>query len=170
MGKYSFICDPSALDMAPLLDPLMSTPQIERDSFVTLHYRLAGPQGDLINTFTDKPATLTLGSSELSPALELALIGLKEGTHTTLEIAAGEAFGPRNPDMLQWVKHALLAQLSEPTQVYQTGDVVQFPTPKGDGQYAGTVIESSESAVLFDFNHPLAGQAVTFEVHVLGVL
>jgi FKBP-type peptidyl-prolyl cis-trans isomerase SlpA len=148
----------------------MSIPKIERDSFVTLHYRLAGPHGDLINTFTDKPATLTLGSSELSPALELALLGLEEGTHTTIEIAPGEAFGPRNPDMLQWVKHVLLAQLSEPTQVYQTGDVVQFPTPKGDGQYAGTVIESSDSAVLFDFNHPLAGRAVTFEVQVLGVL
>jgi len=97
-------------------------------------------------------------------------LGLEEGMHTTLNIAAGEAFGPRNPDMLQWVKHGLLAQLSEPTEVYQTGEVVQFPTPHGDGHYAGTVIERSETAVLFDFNHPLAGQAVTFEVKVLGVL
>ena len=152
------------------LNAFMPIPKIENHSFVTLHYRLAGPHGDLINTFNDKPATLTLGASELSPALEMALIGLEEGTHTTLQIAAGEAFGPRNPDMVQWVKHALLAQLSDPTQVYQTGDVVQFPTPKGDGQYAGTVLERSESAVLFDFNHPLAGQAVTFEVQVLGVL
>jgi FKBP-type peptidyl-prolyl cis-trans isomerase SlpA len=148
----------------------MSPPKIENHSFVTLHYRLAGPQGDLINTFNDKPATLTLGASVLSPALENALLGLEEGTHTTLQIAAGEAFGPRNPDRVQWVKHALLAQLSDPTQVYETGDVVQFPTPKGDGQYAGTVVDKSESAVLFDFNHPLAGQAVTFEVQVLGVL
>jgi len=148
----------------------MSPPKIENHSFVTLHYRLAGPQGDLINTFNDKPATLTLGASVLSPALENALLGLEEGTHTTLQIDAGEAFGPRNPDMLQWVKHALLAQLSDPTQVYETGDVVQFPTPKGDGQYAGTVVDKSESAVLFDFNHPLAGQSVTFEVQVLGVL
>ncbi len=149
---------------------IMSTPKIENHSFVTLHYRLAGPHGDLINTFTDKPATLTLGASELSPALESALVGLEEGCHTTLHIAPAEAFGPRNPDMIQWVKHTLLAQLSDPTQVYQAGDVVQFPTPNGDGQYAGTVLETSESAVLFDFNHPLAGQAVTFEVQVLGVL
>ncbi len=148
----------------------MSLPKIEPHSFVTLHYRLAGPQGDLINTFTDKPATLTLGSSELSPALEQALLGLAEGVHTTLEIAPGEAFGPRNPDMLQWVKHELLAQLSDPSAVYQAGDVVQFPTPQGTGHYAGTVIQSSDTAVLFDFNHPLAGQAVTFEVQVLGVL
>ena len=154
----------------PPLQAPMSTPTIEPHSFVTLHYRLSGPHGDLINTFPDKPATLTLGHSELSPALEQALLGLEEGMHTTLNIAAGEAFGPRNPDMLQWVKHGLLAQLSEPTQIYQTGEVVQFPTPQGDGHYAGTVIELSQSAVLFDFNHPLAGQAVTFEVKVLGVL
>jgi FKBP-type peptidyl-prolyl cis-trans isomerase SlpA len=50
--------------------------------------------------------------------------------------------------------------------------VVQFPTPDGLGQYAGAVVACKDdgSAVLFDFNHPLAGQAVTFEVHVIGVL
>jgi FKBP-type peptidyl-prolyl cis-trans isomerase SlpA len=72
--------------------------------------------------------------------------------------------------MLQWVKHGLLAKLSDPSAVYLAGDVVQFPTPQGNGHYAGTVIQSSDTAVLFDFNHPLAGQAVTFEVQVLGVL
>ena len=48
--------------------------------------------------------------------------------------------------------------------------IVQFPTPDGTGSYAGAVIESSDSAVRFDFNHPLAGQPVTFEVKLIGVL
>jgi len=169
-GKILFKSDASFPAQQPPYAAHMSPPKIEPHSFVTLHYRLAGPQGDLINTFTDKPATLTLGSSELSPALEQALLGLAEGVHTTLEIAPGEAFGPRNPDMLQWVKHGLLEKLSDPSAVYLAGDVVQFPTPQGNGHYAGTVIQSSDTAVLFDFNHPLAGQAVTFEVQVLGVL
>jgi FKBP-type peptidyl-prolyl cis-trans isomerase SlpA len=137
---------------------------------VTLHYRLSGPQGDLINTFNDKPATLTLGSSILSPAIEARLLGLAEGVHTTLDIPAGEAFGPRNPGMLQWVKKSLLAELGDPHEVYTVGDVVQFPTPDGQSQYAGTVVDQNESAVHFDFNHPLAGQAVKFEVKVLGVM
>jgi len=149
---------------------MSSLPIIDEHSFVTLHYRLAGPQGDLINTFNDKPATLTLGSSILSPAIEARLLGLAEGTHTTLDIPTGEAFGPRNPDMLQWVKRTLLAELGDPHEVYANGDVVQFPTPDGQNQYAGTVVEQNESAVCFDFNHPLAGQSVQFEVKVLGVM
>jgi FKBP-type peptidyl-prolyl cis-trans isomerase SlpA len=51
------------------------------------------------------------------------------------------------------------------------GDVVQFPTPDGLGQYAGAVQQvRGDGAVQFDFNHPLAGQAVVFEVQVIGVL
>ena len=146
------------------------TPRIDAHSFVTLHYRLSGSKGDVINTFNDKPATLTLGSSELSPALESHLMGLEEGAHVTLKIAAADAFGPKNPEMQQWVKRSLLAKLGDPLEVYTVGDVVQFPTPNGQGHYAGTVMEVSESAVQFDFNHPLAGHSVVFEVKVLGVL
>jgi FKBP-type peptidyl-prolyl cis-trans isomerase SlpA len=54
---------------------------------------------------------------------------------------------------------------------YAAGDVVQFPTPDGMGTYAGTVLQvGDDGAVLFDFNHPLAGQPVTFEVQLIGVL
>lgn len=139
-------------------------------SFLTLHYRLAGPAGDIINTFNDKPATLSLGTGELSPAVEQRLIGLEEGTHATFELPAGAAFGERNPDMQQWVARKLLAQMGDPDEQYAVGDVVQFPTPDGAGSYAGAVIESNETAVRFDFNHPLAGQPVTFEVKLIGVL
>ena len=146
-------------------------PIVEPGSFLTLHYRLAGPQGDIINTFGDKPATLSLGSGELTPAMEQRLMGLEEGMRITLEIPAGEAFGDRNSDMQQWVARKLLNELGDPMEKYAAGDVVQFPTPDGLGSYAGTVLQVAEDgAVLFDFNHPLAGQPVTFEVHVIGVL
>lgn len=150
----------------------MSTfiPRIQPGSFLTLHYRLGGPQGDVINTFEGQPATLTLGASELSPALEARLIGLEEGTRTSFTLAAGEAFGDRNREMLQWVAVKMLQTLGDPLERYQAGDVVQFPTPDGQGSYAGTVREVESSRVMFDFNHPLAGQSVTFEVHVIGVL
>ncbi len=143
---------------------------VQPGSFLTLHYRLAGPAGDIINTFADKPATLSLGTGELSPAVEQRLLGLEEGTHTRFELPAGEAFGERNPEMQQWVARALLAQLGDPDEQYQPGDVVQFPTPDGSGNYAGAVMETSATAVRFDFNHPLAGQPVTFEVRLIGVL
>jgi FKBP-type peptidyl-prolyl cis-trans isomerase SlpA len=139
-------------------------------SFLTLHYRLSGPAGDIINTFNDKPATLSLGTGELSPAVEQRLVGLAEGAHATFELPAGEAFGERNVDMQQWVARTLLTRIGDPDEAYAIGDVIQFPTPDGTGSYAGAVIESNATAVRFDFNHPLAGQPVTFEVKLIGVL
>ena len=154
--------------------------QVQPGSFLTLHYRLAGPNGDdLVNTFDDKPATLSLGTGELAPAVEQRLIGLEEGERARFELAPGEAFGERNADMLQRVSLDVLHEHGDPDERYQVGDVVQFPTPDGIGSYAGSVLQvgkegaggdGSGDAVLFDFNHPLAGQPVTFEVHVIGVL
>ena len=144
---------------------------IEPGSFLTLHYRLAGPDGaDVINTFGDKPATLSLGTGQLAPAMEARLIGLAEGARQSFELAAGEAFGERSPELLQRVKLALLHELGDPDARYGLGDVVQFPTPDGAASYAGVVREVGPDWLLFDFNHPLAGQPVRFEVQVLGVL
>jgi FKBP-type peptidyl-prolyl cis-trans isomerase SlpA len=144
---------------------------IQPGSFLTLHYRLAGPDGAaVVNTFDDKPATLSLGTGELAPAVEARLIGLEEGARQSFELAAGEAFGLRNPDLLQRVKLALLHELGDPDAQYAVGDVVQFPTPDGQATYAGVVREVGPDWLLFDFNHPLAGQPVRFDVHVIGVL
>jgi FKBP-type peptidyl-prolyl cis-trans isomerase SlpA len=155
-------------------------PRIQAASFLTLHYRLAGPAGDVINTFAGKPATLSLGTGELSPEVERCLLGLEEGAHRTFDLPAGAAFGPRNPDMQQWVANSLLRQMGDPQERYAPGDVVQFPTPDGQSSYAGAVVAvkaasgaegtQPDGAVLFDFNHPLAGQPVSFEVKVIAVL
>lgn len=145
--------------------------QVQPGSFLTLHYRLAGPDGaDIVNTFADKPATLSLGTGELAQPLEQRLLGLAEGARSVFEIPAGEAFGERNGELLQRVKRSLLAELGDPDAQYQIGDVVQFPTPDGSNHYAGVVRELAPDWVLFDFNHPLAGRPVTFEVQLIGVL
>ena len=150
-------------------------PSVEPGSFLTLHYRLSGEDGqDLVNTFEDKPATLSLGSGQLSEALEARLIGLQEGTHAGFDLPPGEAFGGRDPQRLRWVSRKLLDQWGDPDEVYQVGDVVSFPAPDGGGKFAGTLREFSRDAegelLLFDFNHPLAGAAVRFEVQLIGVL
>ncbi len=145
--------------------------EVQPGSFLTLHYRLAGPDGaDVVNTFNDKPATLSLGTGELAPAVEARLIGLAEGAKQSFALEAGEAFGQRNPELLQRVKLALLHEIGDPDATYDVGDVVQFPTPGGQGAYAGVVREVGDDWLLFDFNHPLAGHQVRFDVHVIGVL
>jgi FKBP-type peptidyl-prolyl cis-trans isomerase SlpA len=150
-------------------------PRVQAGSFLTLHYRLAGPAGDIINTFDGKPATLSLGTGELSPAVEACLLGLEEGAHESFELPAGSAFGERNPAMQQWLARKVLKDMGDPLETYHVGDVVQFPTPDGQGQFAGVVLQlrgetPTDQAVLFDFNHPLAGQPVRFEVRLIGVL
>jgi FKBP-type peptidyl-prolyl cis-trans isomerase SlpA len=78
--------------------------------------------------------------------------------------------------MVQWVARRLLDEMGQPGEDYEVGEVVQFPTPDGLSQYAGWVqrvgkdVDGKADAVLFDFNHPLAGQPVTFQVHVIGIL
>jgi FKBP-type peptidyl-prolyl cis-trans isomerase SlpA len=144
---------------------------IQPGSFLTLHYRLCGPDGaDIVSTFGGPPATLSLGSGELAPAMESRLIGLAEGAHQRFDVPAGEAFGERNPELLQRVKLSLLHELGDPDATYGLGDVVRFPTPDGQGGYAGVVREVGADWLLFDFNHPLAGAPVQFEVQVIGVL
>jgi FKBP-type peptidyl-prolyl cis-trans isomerase SlpA len=147
--------------------------RVQPGSFLTLHYRLTGPDGaDVVNTFSDKPATLSLGTGQLAPAVEARLLGLREGTRETFALASGEAFGPRNPEMLQRVARKLLQDMgdADADADYALGDVVRFPTPDGQASYAGVVRELAEDWLLFDFNHPLAGQAVSFEVQLIGVL
>jgi FKBP-type peptidyl-prolyl cis-trans isomerase SlpA len=144
---------------------------VQPASFLTLHYRLSGADGaDVVNTFGHKPATLSLGTGQLAPAVESRLLGLSEGAHASFQLEPGEAFGERNPQLLQRVRRSLLDEMSERGAHYQAGDVVGFPTPDGQASYAGVVREVSDDWLLFDFNHPLAGQALRFEVQLIGVL
>ncbi|MFD1892765.1 FKBP-type peptidyl-prolyl cis-trans isomerase [Ottowia beijingensis] len=144
---------------------------VEPGSFLTLHYRLAGPQGDVVNTFGGKPATLSLGAGELSPVVEQRLVGLAEGARAAFDIPAGEAFGERNPDMIQWLARKELDAMGDPQERYAVGDVIHLPTPDGQGQFAAVVqAVRDDGALRLDFNHPLAGQPVTFEVEVIGIL
>ncbi len=148
----------------------MTKPLVQPGAYLTLHYALRGPEGeDIVNTFNDKPATLTLGSGQLAEPIEARLMGLEEGAHTTIALAAGEAFGPRNAELVQKVSKKLLAKEGDPMERYSFGDIVQFTSPQGAG-YAGVVKEVQEDYVLMDFNHPLAGQAMSFEVKLIGVL
>jgi len=149
----------------------MTTPLVRPGSFLTLHYRLAGADGaDIISTFDDKPATLSIGSGELVPGVEAQLIGLPEGTHRSFRLEPGVAFGDRNPALLQRVSRALLERHGDSDGDYAVGDVVQFPLPEGQGMCAGVVRDADDDSLVIDFNHPLAGQPVTFEVQLIGVL
>ena len=145
--------------------------RVEPGSFLTLHYRLSDPDGAaFVDTFVAQPATLSLGTGELAPAMEARLLGLEEGSRASFELGPGEAFGERNPELLQRVSRSLLAEHGDADAEYRVGDVVRFPTPDGQATFAGVVREVEGDALVFDFNHPLAGRPVTFEVQLIGIL
>jgi FKBP-type peptidyl-prolyl cis-trans isomerase SlpA len=148
----------------------LSLPVVTEASYLTLHYRLASQDGeDIVTTFKESPATLQFGMGQLAPFLEACLLGLPEGTHQTFDLPPEQAFGPRNPELIQRVSRATLRQNSQLGEEYRIGDLVEFAAP-GGGQFAGVLREIDEQGALFDFNHPLAGQSLKFEVKIIGIL
>ena len=145
-------------------------PVVTPSAYLTLHYRLASVDGnDIVTTFGGTPATLMLGQGQLAPVLEELLIGMPEGTHKTFELEPGVGFGPRNPELIREVSRATLDANSAPDADYKIGDLVDFAAP-GGGRFAGVLLQMRENDALFDFNHPLAGQPLKFEVNLISVL
>jgi FKBP-type peptidyl-prolyl cis-trans isomerase SlpA len=105
----------------------------------------------------------------MSEVLESKLLGLVEGAKASFELPAGAAFGQRSPELVQTITREVLRKNSFIGEDYQPGDLVNFPGPNG-AQFAGVVKEINERSATFDFNHPLAGQAVRFDVELIGIL
>jgi FKBP-type peptidyl-prolyl cis-trans isomerase SlpA len=144
--------------------------RVESGSFLTLHYRLRDGDGvAFVDTFATPPATLSLGTGELAPAMEARLLGLVAGSEQSFAPAAGEAFGERDPALVHRVSRAVLDAEGDADGDYRIGDVVRFPALGGQS-IAGVVQGIEDDALVFDFNHPLAGRAVTFDVKLIGVL
>jgi FKBP-type peptidyl-prolyl cis-trans isomerase SlpA len=149
---------------------MLNISEVTPGSHVTLHYRLSLADGaEVMNTFADKPATLLLGAGQLAPPLENVLVGLKVGHHSTFQLTPEQAFGPRNPDLIQRVSLATLRENSMLGEQFSPGDLIEFNAP-GGGRYAGILKEVGETSAWFDFNHPLSGKALAFEVKIVGAL
>jgi len=105
-------------------------------SHVTLHYRLAvvaaGEEREVVSTLALRPATLRIGASQLAPSLEQRLIGLDEGDAATFELEPDEAFGRRNPLLVQAVARGTFDANADPQSPYLPGDVVEFRSPTGE--------------------------------------
>ncbi len=137
------------------------------DSYLTLHYRLADAAGsEFVSTFDLSPATLQMGGGQLAEPLERCLIGLSAGERHIYELPADEAFGARNPRLVERIARSALP----PEVELQENALIEFAAPNGGPGFAGFLRELGENSALFDFNHPLAGQAIRFEVQIVGIL
>ena len=139
---------------------------VRPDSLVTLHYRIGlGNDTELISTFDATPATLQLGCGELAPTLERCLSGLPVGERHVFLLEPDQAFGRHNPNLVDRIKRSALPADAE----LEVLAVIEFAAPDGS-KYAGLVRELTDENAVIDFNHPLAGKAIRFEVEVVGVL
>lgn len=139
---------------------------VQADSLVTLHYRIAlADDTPLLSTFEATPATLQLGGDELAPTLERCLVGLPLGERHVFLLEATQAFGPWRPELVERRPRDGLPQAEELAE----GTLIEFKAPDGTA-YAGTVRRIEGEAVDVDFNHPLAGKPIRFEVEVIGIL
>jgi FKBP-type peptidyl-prolyl cis-trans isomerase SlpA len=146
---------------------MTDTPRVKLDSLVTLHYRVAtADDTEVVATFGATPATLQLGSGELAPTLEACLEDLPVGEHHVFLLEPAQAFGPHNPEL---VKRLPKSELPKGGEGIEPLTLVEFEAPNG-AKFAGLVRELDATSALVDFNHPLAGKSIRFEVEVIGIL
>lgn len=141
---------------------------VQPGSHLTLHYRISladGPATEVLSTFGGNPATMVLGSGELSPSLERCLVGVRCGVREDFTLSPQQAFGERREDFVQRVP----VDTFPPTMNVAAGQVIEFSSPEG-ASYSGLVQEVEGGEALVDFNHPLAGRTIRFEVEVLAIL
>lgn len=142
------------------------TQTVQPDSLVTLHYRMAlDDDEDLVTTFGGSPATLKLGNGELAPTLEQCLTGLPVGERRVFVLEPGAAFGAHNPQLLERVPLTAFPADAQPAEM----SMIEFTGPDG-AKYAGLVRQVRDGAAMVDFNHPLAGKAIRFEVEIVGIV
>lgn len=147
-----------------MTDPLSQELRIGPDKEVTLHFALKLENGDVVDsTFDKQPATFKVGDGNLLPGFEVALYGFKAGDKRSLQIEPENAFGQPNPQNVQVMPRGQFAdmELSE-------GLLIIF-NDAANAELPGVVKAFDEQQVTIDFNHPLAGKTLSFDVEIIEV-
>ncbi len=133
---------------------------------VKVHYTGKLQDGTVFDSSLERePLELTIGQGEVLAGFEHALIGMKVGGSLTVTIQAEYAYGPYYDDLVFEVPRSqLLPEDLDP----QVGQILS--SQDETGTWNATVIEVSESMVTLDFNHPLAGKDLTFEIELVEIV
>mgnify|MGYP001816156463 CR=1 FL=1 len=132
---------------------------------VTLHLSIALEDGtEAVSSFGVDPVDLQMGDGTLQPGLELALYGLRAGDEQTLKLLPDQAYGPRDPGLIQYMPLTDFDGEFTP----EVGQIIAFALPNED-EAAGMVLGVENGQVEVDFNHPLAGHDITFRVEIISV-
>ncbi len=132
---------------------------------VSVSYTATLASGEIIEQIPESdPITLTIGSGRILRAVEASLMGLEPGQTKTVQIQPEDAYGPYHASLVQEVPSTVFAGRIDP----KPGMVLSLGVEK-DGvrqQIPATVLAAGGETVTVDYNHPLAGQAITYTVTV----
>lgn len=138
---------------------------IQNGKKVSLEYTVFLADGTQIDTNVgEDPLVFVLGQHQVFPALEQELLGLKVGDTKKITLQAEEAYGPVVQEAFREVDADAV-----PAQYRFAGAVLGVQDPSG-GVYPIRVHEVRDQKIVLDFNHPLAGQQLQFDVKVLEVI
>jgi FKBP-type peptidyl-prolyl cis-trans isomerase SlpA len=133
---------------------------------ITLHFSVFLAEGNVLLDSTrerPEPVSFVMGDGSLIPGFEKAITGLKAGDRRSMVIAAAKAFGDWNADNMQTFSRNYFTGME-----LEPGLVVSF-ADKSKSELPGVVKELKGDEVVVDFNHPLAGRDLVFEVDIIRV-
>lgn len=140
------------------------TVMIEDGSSVGIEYSLTLEDGTAVDSNVGgNPLTFTQGTGEILPALEEALLGAKVGDSKQIQLTAEQGYGPVNPEAFQEVPMDKL-----PEDARTPGIMLMAAGPDGQ-EHPVRVHEVKEETIILDFNHPLAGQTLNFDIQILSI-
>lgn len=142
----------------------MSKLVVGQGARVSLHFTIELETGEQVDSTREKsPATFEYGDGNLLPGFEQALLGLGEGDRTRVRIAPEQGFGMRNPNNLQRYAVSDFKDME-----LEPGLMISFSDPS-QGGLPGIVESIDGDRVTIDFNHPLAGKMLYFDVEITAV-
>ncbi len=138
--------------------------EIANDKIVKITYEGKLTDGEVFDTSEGKePLEFMFGAGLIIPGLEKGLEGLKIGDKKTINIKPEEAYGPRMEEAKQEVPKS---QFPEDMELKEG---MQLAAQGPQGVIPVVVAEIKEDSVIVDFNHPLAGKDLTFDIEVVEV-
>lgn len=139
--------------------------QAKQGDTVKVHYTGRRPNGEAFDSSVgQEPLEFTLGAGEVIPGFETGVQGMTLGESKTIVIPPDEAYGPYENEMVLEVERDQLPEEMTPT----VGQQLQVRQDAGEA-FSVIVVAVGAGTVTLDANHPLAGQALTFEIQLLGI-
>lgn len=137
---------------------------IEQGKTVKLDYTLYVDGESVDSSQGREPLEYVHGNKMIIPGLESQLEGLHEGDSKTVTVAPEEAYGQLDPNAVMEVPRTMLSPDISP----EVGMVLQVPSQEGR-TFNATIEEIKEDALVLNFNHPLAGKELKFDIKVVEV-